>query len=92
MNYNFILYFIYIPLHLYVIKESCYVKKFKCINQITHKLKIMYFVNVTNIIAISPKRISFECLDTKINHFVQLGMITILSKCQHIHCNLQFSP
>lgn len=91
-NYNFILYFIYIPLHLHVIKESCYFKIFKCINEKfkLHKLKIMYFVNVTNIIAISPKWIS--CLDTKINHFVQIGMITILLKCQHIHCNLQFSP
>jgi hypothetical protein len=61
MNYNLILYFIYIPLHLHVIKESCYVKKFKCINEKfkLHKLKTMYFVNVSNIIAISPQRILF---------------------------------
>jgi hypothetical protein len=61
MNYNLILYFIYIPLHLHVIKESCYVKKFKCINENfkLHKLKIMYFVNVTNRIAISSKQFFF---------------------------------
>jgi hypothetical protein len=81
-------------LHLHVIKESCYVKKFKCIHEKfkLHKLKIMYFVNVTYIIAISPKKIYFECLNTQIYHLVQLGMITIFLKCQHIHYSLQFSP
>ncbi len=61
MNYNLNLYFIYIPLHLHVIKESFYVKKFKCSNEKfkLHKLKIMYFVNVTDTIAISPKQILF---------------------------------